>query len=65
MKPTVPTMRKRLNRLRGSDRSHENRIFVRWIEGAYDLTKELGRLRSMPRVHKTREVGRNMSRRPS
>jgi len=58
-------MRKWLDRLQGSDRSHENRIFLRRMELAYDLTKELGRLRSMPRVHKTREVSRNMGRRSS
>lgn len=46
----------------GSDQPPENyhsqkdRIFVRSIQGAYDLTEELKRLRSMPRVRKAKDI---------
>lgn len=33
-----------------------DRVFVRGIEGAYNLTAELERLRSMPRVRKARDL---------
>jgi len=36
--------------------SKKDRIFVRSIEGAYNLTEELERLRSMPRVRKARDI---------
>jgi quercetin dioxygenase-like cupin family protein len=36
----------------GSDTSRPDRIFVRAITGEYNLTEELRRLRSLPRVHK-------------
>ena len=41
---------------RGYYHSQKNRIFVRSIEGEYNLTKELERLRSMPRVRKAKEI---------
>jgi gentisate 1,2-dioxygenase len=34
----------------------KDRVFVRAVEGAYDLASELARLRSMPRVRKAREL---------
>lgn len=36
--------------------SNKNRIFVRGIQGAYNLTEELKRLRAMPRVRKASEI---------
>lgn len=36
--------------------SKKDRIFVRAIQGAYNLSEELARLRSMPRVRKAREL---------
>ena len=36
--------------------SNKQRIFVRAIQGAYNLTEELNRLRSMPRVRKASEI---------
>jgi gentisate 1,2-dioxygenase len=36
--------------------SKKDRIFVRAIAGAYNLTKELERLRALPRVRKGREI---------
>ena len=36
--------------------SKKDRIFVRAIQGAYNLTTELERLRAMPRVRKAREI---------
>jgi gentisate 1,2-dioxygenase len=36
--------------------SKKDRIFVRAIQGAYNLTIELERLRAMPRVRKAREI---------
>lgn len=36
--------------------SNKERIFVRGIQGAYNLTEELKRLRSMPRVRKASEI---------
>jgi len=36
--------------------SNKERIFVRGIQGAYNLTEELNRLRSMPRVRKASEI---------
>jgi gentisate 1,2-dioxygenase len=36
--------------------SKKDRIFVRAIQGAYNLSEELKRLRSMPRVRKAREL---------
>ncbi len=36
--------------------SKKDRIFVRGIQGAYDLSTELARLRAMPRVRKAREL---------
>jgi quercetin dioxygenase-like cupin family protein len=36
--------------------SKKDRIFVRSIQGAYNLTEELKRLRSMPRVRKASEI---------
>ena len=36
--------------------SQKNRIFVRGIEGEYNLTEELKRLRSMPRVRKAKDI---------
>lgn len=36
--------------------SKKDRIFVRSIEGAYNLTEELERLRSMPRVRKAKDI---------
>lgn len=36
--------------------SKKDRIFVRSIQGAYNLTEELERLRAMPRVRKAREL---------
>ena len=36
--------------------SQKNRIFVRAVQGEYNLTKELERLRAMPRVRKAREI---------
>jgi quercetin dioxygenase-like cupin family protein len=36
--------------------SNKERIFVRGIQGAYNLTEELNRLRSMPRVRKATEI---------
>lgn len=36
--------------------SKKDRIFVRGIQGAYNLTEELKRLRAMPRVRKASEI---------
>ena len=36
--------------------SKKDRIFVRSIQGAYNLTEELERLRAMPRVRKAKEI---------
>ncbi len=36
--------------------SQKNRIFVRGIQGEYNLTEELKRLRSMPRVRKAKDI---------
>jgi quercetin dioxygenase-like cupin family protein len=36
--------------------SRKDRIFVRSVEGAYNLTEELQRLRSMPRVRKAKNI---------
>ncbi len=36
--------------------SQKDRVFVRSVQGEYNLTKELERLRSMPRVRKAREI---------
>jgi quercetin dioxygenase-like cupin family protein len=36
--------------------SKKDRIFVRSIEGAYNLTEELNRLRAMPRVRKAKDI---------
>lgn len=36
--------------------SKKDRIFVRAIQGAYNLTDELARLRAVPRVRKAREI---------
>jgi quercetin dioxygenase-like cupin family protein len=36
--------------------SKKDRIFVRGIQGAYNLTEELNRLRAMPRVRKASEI---------
>ena len=36
--------------------SKKDRVFVRSIQGAYNLAAELERLRSMPRVRKAREI---------
>ncbi|WP_205927116.1 hypothetical protein [Rhizobium sp. P32RR-XVIII] len=36
--------------------SKKDRVFVRAIEGAYNLTEELNRLRAMPRVRKARDI---------
>jgi gentisate 1,2-dioxygenase len=36
--------------------SRKDRVFVRSIQGAYNLTAELERLRSLPRVRKAREI---------
>ena len=36
--------------------SNKNRVFVRSVEGEYNLTVELERLRAMPRVRKAREI---------
>ena len=40
----------------GHYHSQKDRIFVRSIQGAYNLTEELERLRSMPRVKKAKEI---------
>ena len=40
----------------GQYHSKKDRIFVRPIQGAYNLTEELERLRSMPRVRKARDI---------
>ncbi|NNE37821.1 MAG: cupin domain-containing protein, partial [Gammaproteobacteria bacterium] len=36
--------------------SKKDRIFVRAIQGAYNMTEELERLRSMPRVRKAKDI---------
>ena len=36
--------------------SQKDRVFVRSVRGAYNLTQELERLRSMPRVRKAKEI---------
>ena len=36
--------------------SKKDRIFVRPIQGAYNLTEELNRLRAMPRVRKAKDI---------
>ena len=36
--------------------TNKNRVFVRGIEGPYNLHDELARLRNMPRVRKAREI---------
>lgn len=36
--------------------SQKNRVFVRGIQGDYGLSKELERLRAMPRVRKAKEI---------
>jgi mannose-6-phosphate isomerase-like protein (cupin superfamily) len=36
--------------------SQKDRVFVRPIQGAYNLTEELERLRAMPRVRKAKEI---------
>jgi quercetin dioxygenase-like cupin family protein len=36
--------------------SNRNRVFVRGIDGSYDLQNELTRLRNMPRVRKAAEI---------
>ena len=40
----------------GNYHSQKDRIFVRSIRGAYNLTEELKRLRSMPRVRKAKNI---------
>ncbi len=40
----------------GHYHSQKDRVFVRSIQGEYNLTKELERLRSMPRVRKAQEI---------
>ena len=40
----------------GHYHSQKNRIFVRPIQGAYNLQAELDRLRSMPRVRKAKDI---------
>lgn len=40
----------------GHYHSNKERIFVRPIQGAYNLTEELERLRSMPRVRKAKDL---------
>ena len=36
--------------------SKKDRIFVRAIQGAYNMTEELDRLRAMPRVRKAKDI---------
>ncbi len=40
----------------GQYHSQKERVFVRPVQGAYDLTEELDRLRSMPRVRKAKNL---------
>ena len=40
----------------GHYHSKKDRIFVRTIQGAYNLIEELERLRSMPRVRKAKDL---------
>jgi gentisate 1,2-dioxygenase len=51
-----PDEKAREDKLRTYYHSKKDRIFVRAIQGAYNLTEELERLRSMPRVRKAREI---------
>ena len=39
--------------------SKKDRVFVRAIQGSYNLTTELARLRAMPRVRKGTEISFN------
>ena len=41
---------------KGYYHSQKNRVFVRGIQGAYNLTEELKRLRAVPRVRKARDI---------
>ena len=41
---------------KGYYHSNKNRIFVRPVQGEYNLTVELERLRAMPRVRKAKEI---------
>ena len=41
---------------KGYYHSQKDRVFVRAVQGEYNLTKELERLRSMPRVRKASEI---------
>jgi quercetin dioxygenase-like cupin family protein len=44
------------DKLKNYYHSKKDRVFVRPIQGAYNLTEELHRLRSMPRVRKASEI---------
>src|SRR5690348_4602193 len=44
------------DKLKNYYHSKKDRVFVRPIQGAYNLTEELQRLRAMPRVRKASEI---------